>query len=147
MNSSRKILLVEDNPGEVELAKRALVREQLPHQLMIAQDGQEALDFLLAEGQYAGRDPDDMPALVLLDLNLPVMPGLEVLRRIRTLDRLKRLIVVVLSSSNEKRDLSTSFELGANSYIRKPVDFEKFCSTLKQLCTYWFTINEIPPAK
>ncbi len=147
MSSAHKILLIEDNPGEIELAKRALVREQLPHTLAVAQDGQEALDYLLSTGSYAGRDPDDLPALVLLDLNLPVMPGLEVLRRIRQTDRLKRLIVVVLSSSNEKRDLMASFELGANSYIRKPVDFQQFCTTLKQLCLYWFTVNEIPPAK
>jgi two-component system response regulator len=136
---------VEDNPADVKLTQRALMKSKVANRLVVAYDGQEALDYLFGQGQYAGRDLREMPALVLLDLKLPKVDGLEVLRRIRTDDRTRYLPVVILTSSREQQDVVTSYHLGANSYIRKPVDFDQFVDAAQQLGVYWLVLNEPPP--
>ena len=141
----RVILLVEDNPDDEALTIRALQRNDIKNEVVVARDGVEALDYLLATGAHAGRDDIALPQLVLLDLKLPRMDGLEVLRRIRADDRTKRLPVVVLTSSKEDQDLLDSYNLGANSYIRKPVDFTQFTEAVRQLGLYWLVLNEPPP--
>src|SRR5262245_51242191 len=113
------ILLVEDNPDDVELTRRAFLKSNIANDLVVVRDGQEAIDYLFLKGEYAGRDPDLMPSVVLLDLNLPKLSGLEVLRRVRAEERTRRLPVVVLTTSKEERDVIGSYELGANSYVRK----------------------------
>jgi CheY-like chemotaxis protein len=143
--NSRLILLVEDNPSDVELTKRALEKRHISNQLLVAEDGKQALDYLFAEGVHAGRDVTDLPTVVLLDLKLPKLDGLEVLRRIRADSRTKRLPVVILTSSSEEQDLAASYDLGANSYIRKPVDFAKFAEAIEYLGLYWLVLNEPPP--
>jgi len=143
--NSRLILLVEDNPSDVELTKRALEKRHIINALLVAEDGQEALDYLFATGAHAGRDVTDLPTVVLLDLKLPKLDGLEVLRRIRADPRTKRLPVVILTSSNEEQDLAAGYDLGANSYIRKPVDFAKFAEAIEYLGLYWLVLNEPPP--
>jgi two-component system response regulator len=143
--NSRLILLVEDNPSDVELTRRAFEKRHISNQLMVAEDGQEALDYLFAEGVHAARDVTDLPTLILLDLKLPKLDGLEVLRRIRADPRTKRLPVVILTSSSEEQDLAASYDLGANSYIRKPVDFAKFAEAIEYLGLYWLVLNEPPP--
>ena len=140
------ILLVEDNDSDIELAKRALRKEHITADIIVARDGQEALDYMFGTGKYAGRDVSQMPDLVLLDLQLPLVNGIETLRRIRADKRTRRQIVVVLTSSLEKTDLLNCYDLGVNSYIRKPVDFAKFTETLKWLNQYWLSINEPPPS-
>ena len=140
------ILLVEDNDSDIELAKRALRKEHITADIIVARDGQEALDYMFGTGEYAGRDVSQMPDLVLLDLQLPLVNGIETLRRIRADKRTRRQIVVVLTSSLEKTDLLNCYDLGVNSYIRKPVDFAKFTETLKWLNQYWLSINEPPPS-
>lgn len=142
----KTILLVEDNESDVELAKRALVKGNIATEIVVAGDGQEALDYMFGTGLYEGRDVSLMPALVLLDLQLPLVDGTETLRRIRADKRTRRQIVVVLTSSLEKTDLINCYDLGVNSYIRKPVDFAKFTETLKYLDQYWLSINEPPPS-
>jgi two-component system, response regulator len=142
----KTILLVEDNESDVELAKRALTKENVATDIVVASDGQEALDYMFGTGKYEGRDVSQMPALVLIDLQLPLIDGTETLRRIRADERTRRQIVVVLTSSLEKSDILNCYGLGVNSYIRKPVDFAKFTDTLKCLVTYWLSINEPPPA-
>lgn len=139
------ILLVEDNPQEIDLTLRALKKNNIGNTVMVVRDGVEALDFLFCTNEYADRDPQDMPRLILLDLKLPRIDGLEVLRRIREDERTRLLPVVILTSSNEEQDLLKGYRLGANSYLRKPVDFNRFEDYVKQLGTYWLVLNETPP--
>ncbi len=143
--SSKSILLIEDNPSDIALTKRALEKARIANQLVIAEDGQEALDYLLGTGVHAGRDPTDQPMLTLLDLKLPKIPGLEVLKRLRSDARTRRIPVVILTSSNEEQDVAGSYDLGINSYIRKPVDFSQFAQAVEQLGLYWLVLNEPPP--
>jgi two-component system, response regulator len=143
----KTILLVEDNPSDIGLTQRALVKIQIINELIIAEDGQEALDYLFGAGKYAGRDARELPALILLDLKLPRVDGLEVLRRIRADQRTSHLTVVILTTSGEERDIKQSYELGANSYIRKPVDFMQFAQAVENLILYWLVINQPAPSK
>ena len=145
MIRSRIILLVEDNPDDVELTQRAFERSSQISEIVVAKDGSDALEYLFATGAHEGRDVTRMPEVVLLDLNLPKIDGLEVLRRLRADQRTRRLPVVVLTSSNEEDDVRRSYELGANSFVRKPVDFAQFHQTAQQLGTYWLVVNEPPP--
>lgn len=145
MSRSRLILLVEDNPDDVLLTLRAFERSQVRTEIVVTQDGAEALDFLFAKGQYAQRDALIMPEVVLLDLKLPKIAGLEVLQRLRADARTRRLPVVILTSSGEERDLIATYDLGANSYVRKPVDFEQFTAAARQIGLYWLDVNEPPP--
>ena len=140
----KMILLVEDNPDDEELTIRALKKNNVTNSLVVARDGVEALDFLFGTGAYAGRDTAVVPGLVLLDLKLPKIDGLEVLRRIRADERTRRMPVTVLTSSKEEQDLIKSYDLGANSYIRKPVDFNQFTEAVRQLGMYWLMLNEVP---
>ena len=144
--NSNCILLVEDNPSDIELTRRAFHKASISNELVIAEDGQIALDYLFGVGRYAGRDLNQMPTLILLDLKLPGLDGLEVLRRIRAHERTRRLLVVILTSSREVQDVAASYDLGANSYIRKPVDFYQFVEAVGQLGRYWLVINDPPPA-
>ena len=139
------ILLVEDNPDDEALALRALKKNNIANDIVIARDGVEALDYLFGTGKYKDRDTTEMPMLILLDLKLPKMNGLEVLQHLRAADRTKLIPVVVLTSSNEENDLIKSYNLGANSYIRKPVDFVRFTETIRQLGLYWMILNQPPP--
>ncbi|MDB5324174.1 MAG: response regulator receiver protein [Phycisphaerales bacterium] len=139
------ILLVEDNPDDEALTKRALKQNQILNQMITARDGAEALDWLFGTGRHAGRDLSVMPTVILLDLKLPKIDGLEVLQRIRSDPRTKLLPVVVLTSSKEEQDLAQSYTLGANSYMRKPVDFAQFADAIKHLGLYWLVLNEPPP--
>ena len=142
--SDQIILLVEDNPDDIELTLRALKKNNILNKVVVAKDGVEALDYLFATGAYEGRNTSDIPQVLLLDLKLPKVDGLEVLRQIRNYDPTKLLPVVVLTSSREEQDLIASYQLGANSYIRKPVDFTKFIEAVKQLGLYWLVLNESP---
>ncbi len=138
------ILLVEDNPNDEKLTLRALDKNNIANEVVVMRDGAEALDYLFGEGAHAGRDTEQAPAVVLLDLKLPKVNGMEVLRRLRRDRRTKLLPVVVMTSSREERDLVESYSLGANSYIRKPVDFNQFSAAIRQLGLYWLVLNEIP---
>ena len=140
------ILLVEDNPDDEALTLRALHKNNIKNDIHIARDGVQALDFLFGTGEFDGRDLDIMPELILLDLKLPRVDGLEVLRQIRENDRTHVLPVVVLTTSGQEQDRLRSYDLGANSYIRKPVDFLQFVSAVGQLGLYWLVLNEKPPA-
>lgn len=139
------VLLVEDNPDDVELTLRAFKKNNLLNEVVVASDGVEALDYLFGTGAYAGRDPSKLPQLVLLDLKLPRIDGLEVLRRIRGDASTQFLPVVVLTSSKEEQDMVRSYSLHANSYIRKPVNFDRFIEAVRQLGFYWLILNESPP--
>lgn len=139
------ILLVEDNPDDETLTLRALRKNNILNEVVIARDGAEALDFLFGRGQFAGRDVTIQPQIILLDLKLPKIDGLEVLRRLRQDPRTRLLPVAILTTSNEERDILASYELGANSYIRKPVDFEQFMEAVRQLGLYWLVLNVPPP--
>ncbi len=143
--ADKVILLVEDNPDDEALAIRALKRHHVGNTIVVAHDGVEALDYLFGTGLYAGRDVSLKPSVVLLDLKLPRVDGLEVLRRVREDDRTKLLPVVVLTTSSEEQDLLDSYSLGCNSYIRKPVDFIQFSEAIRQLGMYWLLMNEAPP--
>lgn len=143
--SEKVILLIEDNPDDEELTRRAFRNSNVANELVVARDGAEALDYLFATGPYAGRDVNVMPAVILLDLNLPKVGGLEVLRRIRADERSRLLPVVILTSSKEDDDRLNGYGLGANSYIRKPVAFEDFAVAIKELGLYWLVMNEPPP--
>ncbi len=143
--AERIILLVEDNPDDEALAVRALKKNNILNEVVVAHDGAEALDFLFGTGKYEGRDINQQPEVILLDLKLPKVDGLEVLRRIREDERTKYLPVVVLTSSNEEKDLVKSYKLGANSYIRKPVDFKQFTEAVSQLKLYWLLLNVPAP--
>jgi two-component system response regulator len=138
------ILLVEDNPDDEILTLRAMKKNNIVNEIVVARDGAEALDFIFATGAYSERDAALMPQVILLDLNLPKMGGLEVLRRIRENERTALLPVVILTSSKEEKDLVESYRLGANSYIRKPVDFKQFSEAIRQLGLYWLVLNEVP---
>jgi CheY-like chemotaxis protein len=140
------ILLVEDNPDDEALAIRALKRHHIGNEIVIAHDGVEALDYVFGTGAYEGRDTSNKPSVVLLDLKLPRVDGLEVLRRLRADERTKLLPVVVLTTSSEEKDLINSYSLGCNSYICKPVDFVQFSEAIRQLGMYWLLMNETPPA-
>lgn len=144
MRHQHVILLVDDNPDFVELAKRAIHKSNIANPLVVAEDGVEALDYLFCTGKWAGRDPAENPVLILLDLKLPRIDGLEVLRRIRADDRTKLIPVVILTTSSEQQDIISGYGLGANSYIRKPVDFNQLSEVLKQTGLYWLMINEPP---
>ena len=145
--NSKIILLVEDDPSDVELTQRALEKSHIANEVVVAEDGKEALDYRFGAGVYAGRDVTQIPALVLLDLKLPRVDGLEVLRRLRADELTRRLPVVILTSSKEEEDVAHSYDLGANSYIRKPVDFAQFAQAILQLGMYWLVLNESPPPK
>jgi two-component system response regulator len=142
--SDAPILLVEDNPDDIELTRRAFAKNMLANQLVVAEDGEEALDYLFARGKYEGRT-GRQPAVVLLDLQLPGLNGIEVLRAIRQDERTAMIPVVIMTSSNEERDLIDSYRLGANSYVRKPVNFNEFIEAVRQLGMYWLLLNEAPP--
>jgi CheY-like chemotaxis protein len=141
----KSILLVEDNPDDEALAIRALKRNHISNEIVVAHDGVEALDYLFGTGAHAGRDLSLKPTVVLLDLKLPRVDGLEVLRRLREDDRTRLLPVVVLTTSSEEQDMLKSYSLGCNSYIRKPVDFVQFSEAIRQLGLYWLLMNEPPP--
>jgi two-component system, response regulator len=147
MRKDHIILLVEDNADDVELTLRAFDKSKIVNEMIVVSDGQEALDYLFATGAYGGRDPTVMPNVILLDLNLPRLNGLEVLRRIRADERTKLLPVVILTTSSEEADVIGGYGLGANSYIRKPVDFAQFAEAALQLGLYWLVLNEPPPAR
>jgi two-component system, response regulator len=143
---SKVILLVEDNPDDEALTRRALQKNNITNELIVARDGVEAIDYLFATGQYVGRDTKNTPAVILLDIKLPKLDGLEVLKRLRADDRTKLLPIVLLTSSKEEQDLVRGYSLGANSYVRKPVDFAEFIEAVRQLGLYWLMLNEMPPA-
>ena len=143
--NDKVILLVEDNPDDEALTLRALKKNNILNGVVVAHDGVEALDYLFGTGTHAGRNPSHLPQVVLLDLKLPKVDGLEVLRRIRADERTKLLPVVVLTSSKEEQDLLKSYSLHANSYVRKPVDFTQFTEAVRQLGLYWLILNEPPP--
>jgi CheY-like chemotaxis protein len=144
---NKPILLVEDNKDDELLTLRALKKNNILNEVVVAHDGVEALDYLFRTGTHAGRDPNEMPQVVLLDLNLPRIGGLDVLRRIREDDRTKLLAVVILTSSKEDEDIVRSYSLGANSYVRKPVDFTTFSEAVKTLGLFWLLLNEAAPVQ
>ena len=144
--NNKVILLVEDNPDDEALTLRALKKNNIMNEVVVAHDGVEALDYLFATGTHAGRDTAVMPEVILLDLKMPKIDGLEVLRRVRADESTRLLPVVVLTSSKEERDMIESYSLGANSYIRKPVDFSEFTETVRTLAHYWLRLNEPPPS-
>jgi two-component system, response regulator len=141
-----EILLVEDDPGDLELTVRALNGEHVTNGIQVARDGEEALDFLFCRGSYSQRNPDCHPKLILLDLKLPKVNGLEVLAQIKSDPRTKAVPVVILTSSKQEQDLAKGYHLGANSYIQKPVDFDQFQSTVKSMGYYWLMVNQPPPS-
>jgi two-component system, response regulator len=145
--SDNVILLVEDNPDDEALTLRALKKNNILNQVVVARDGAEALDYLFGAGKYTERDVNLLPQIVLLDLKLPKVDGLEVLRQLRADERTKLLPVVILTSSNEEQDRYRGYDLGANSYVRKPVDFNQFIEAVRQLGLYWLVLNERPPAR
>jgi CheY-like chemotaxis protein len=144
MNRKLEILLVEDSPHDAELAVRALAKCKLANNLVHVADGQAALDFLFGSGAYEGRDVRKQPKIIFLDLKLPKVDGLEVLRQLRADERTKQVPVVVLSSSREDRDVAEAYRLHVNSYVVKPVDFEKFLEVVSELGRYWLTLNQTP---
>jgi two-component system response regulator len=145
MNRSNIILLVEDSADDVELTLRAFRKSRILNEIVVVSDGVEALDYAFASGTHAGRDPRAKPEVILLDLKLPRIGGLEVLRRLRADERTRRIPVVVLTSSSEEKDILSSYDLGANSFVRKPVDFAQFAEAARQLGMYWLILNEPPP--
>lgn len=145
-NSEIEILLVEDNPDDLELTLHALRSDKVVNKIEVARDGEEALDFLFCRGRFGGRVQGMQPSLVLLDLKLPKVDGLEVLQEIRSNPATRTIPVVILTSSREEKDLVMSYQIGVNSYIQKPVDFTQFRKTVKQLGLYWLLVNQAPPA-
>ncbi len=141
------LLLVEDNPDDVELTRRAFARTDIVNRLVVTTDGEGALDYLFGLGAHAGRDPLDLPHAVLLDLKLPKISGLDVLRRIRSAEATRRLPVIILTTSREEQDIANSYDLGANSYVRKPVDFAQFVEAARTLGLYWLELNERPSVR
>lgn len=146
-NDKKIILLVEDNPDDEALTLRALKKNNILNEVVVARDGAEALDYLFGTGVHAGRDVGNPPQIVLLDLKLPKVDGLEVLRRVRADGRTRLQPVAILTTSNEERDILSGYELGANSYIRKPIDFEQFMEAVRQLGLYWLVLNVTPPRR
>jgi len=142
---TRSIYLIEDNPSDIALTRRAFEHIRIHNDLMIAEDGQAALDLIFCQGEHANRDLTEVPTLILLDLKLPKVDGHEVLRQIRANERTRRIPVVILTSSKEEEDVDRAYDLGANSYIRKPVDFSQFADAVAQLGLYWLVLNEPPP--
>jgi len=145
MNNTKTILLVEDNPSDVALTRRALKKAGVVNPIVVAEDGQAAIDYLL--GTDAAQEGRESPALVLLDLNLPIVSGLQVLERIRADDRTRRLPVVILTTSNEPREIGMGYDLGVNSYLVKPVDFARFAEVVEHLGLYWLLLNQPPPER
>jgi CheY-like chemotaxis protein len=145
--NSKVILLVEDNPSDRDLTIRSLERAHISNQVVVAEDGQEALDYLLGQGKYAERDIYDLPTVVLLDINLPKLNGLEVLQKIRSNEVTRLLPVVMLTTSDQEQHVVASYNLGANSYIRKPVEFLQFADAIRNWGIYWLLLNEIPAGK
>jgi two-component system response regulator len=143
--NNKQILLVVDNPSDIELTRRALEKSRIANPMVVAEDGQEALDYLFGEGVHAGRDVSDLPTVVLLDIKLPKIDGLTVLQRIRADPRTRRVPVVILTSSTEEQDLAMGYDRGVNSYIRKPVSFDQFVDAIGRLGIYWLLLNEEPP--
>ena len=141
----RVILLVEDNPSDVDLTKRAFEKKHLANSLVVAHDGQEALDYLFGAGAYAGRNIANVPACILLDLKLPKLDGVTVLQTLKSDKRTRMIPVIVLTSSNEPRDVLKCYDLGTNSYIRKPVNFDEFVEAVSHLGLYWLVLNQPPP--
>ena len=146
MNNNKVILLVEDNPDDEALTIRALKKNKIENEVVVVHDGAEALDYLFCRGSYADRNKNTMPQLVLLDLKLPKIDGIEVLKQLRANEKTKMLPIVILTSSKEEQDLIDGYSNGANSYIRKPVDFNQFTEAVRQLELYWLLLNESPPA-
>ena len=144
--TQKTILLVEDNPDDEALTLRAFKKNNISNHLVVVRDGAEALDYLFAEGVFSGREASDLPQVVMLDLNLPKVGGLEVLRRLRADARTRLLPVVILTSSREEQDIVEGYRQGANSYVRKPVNFDEFLGAARQLGLYWLLLNEVPPA-
>jgi two-component system response regulator len=142
---NKVILLVEDNPRDEALTLRALKKSNIANEVVVARDGVEALDYFSGAGKFAGRDLDEMPQLILLDLKLPKIDGLQVLQKVRADERTRRLPVVIFTSSSEEEDMIKSYDLGANSYVRKPVDFDRFMEATKQLGLYWLILNQSVP--
>ena len=141
---SSSILLVEDNPDDVELTVMALTEAKITNPVVVARDGPEALDYLFGTGKHAGREATDQPVVVFLDIKLPLLSGIDVLKRMRQDERTRRTPVVMLTSSNEQNDIAETYDLGANSYVRKPVEFEGFVAAARQLGLYWTVLNERP---
>lgn len=146
-NSHIEILLVEDNPNDVELEMRVFKKHNLANRVFVVKDGAEALDFLFGRGAYADRDVNEHPQVILLDLKLPKVDGLEVLRQIKSDERTKTIPVVVLTSSKEEKDLTESYKLGVNSYVAKPIKFDEFVQAVAELGLYWLLLNKLPPPK
>jgi two-component system, response regulator len=143
--AEKMILLVEDNPDDEELTTRALRQAKIANEIVVARDGSEAIEFLFGQGRHAGRDLSHMPAVILLDLKLPKLSGLEVLQRLRADQRTKLIPTVILTSSSEDEDMVKSYQWGANSYVRKPVEFGAFVNAVSQLGVYWMLLNQAPP--
>lgn len=144
--NNKKILLADDNPDDVFLTKRALKKNNIANEVVVVEDGQEALDYLFGAGKYTGRNTNDKPVVMLLDLKMPGMNGLEVLQKIRAKTLTQYLPVVILTASKEDADIINSYKLGCNAYVRKPVDFNQFAEAVKQLGLFWLVLNEPPPA-
>lgn len=147
MTNEQVILLVEDSDDDAELTSKAFKQARIANPIVRARDGEEALDYLFGREQYAGRNPNDAPAIVLLDLNLPRLDGIEVLKAIRADERVKHLPVVILTSSNEDRDRLAAYDHHANSYVRKPVDYDHFVTASRNLGLYWLVLNQPPPPR
>ena len=145
MLSNKKILLVEDNPDDVELTLRAFKKNNIMNEVVVKRDGAEALDFFFGKDGVAGKGNNGLPAVILLDLKLPKIDGLEVLKKLRADERTKLIPIVILTSSKEQGDVVNGYNIGCNSYIRKPVDFNQFAEAIKQLGLYWLILNEAPP--
>ncbi len=145
--TSKPILLVEDNPDDEELTLLALKDHKIANDVVVTRDGVEALDYMFATGKFAGRKPSELPALILLDLKLPKLGGLDVLKRLREDSRTRVIPVVVLTSSNEEQDIVTSYQLGTNSFVRKPIDFHEFQKVVKEIGVYWLLVNQPPILK
>jgi CheY-like chemotaxis protein len=143
----KNILLAEDNPDDIELARRAFQRVNINNNIVVTHDGAETLDYLNGKGKYQGRNTDEVPQIILLDLKMPKVHGLEVLKHIRENQQTKYIPVIILTSSQDKKDVIRSYELGANSYIVKPIDFLKFSEVVQQIVMYWLTLNEQPILK
>lgn len=144
MKGEVEILLVEDNAGDEKLTLHELRRQNISNRIHVVRDGEEALEYLFGTGRYEARDANDHPRVVLLDLKLPKVDGLEVLRRVKGDERTRRIPVVVLTSSREEKDIVQSYDLGVNSYIVKPIDFDQFAAAVKQLGLYWLLVNQVP---